>query len=93
MFHWVAKSSKFPGDKWRFDNTNPHSSVTMSKSNAILLIYCKLKTNFIAKFPLLHMGCPLTRERKQSVNKRKIQFPLSKVSASAYERVSAYGNV
>ena len=41
MFYWVAKSSKFPGDKWRFDNTNPHSSVAMSKSNALLLIYCK----------------------------------------------------
>ena len=30
---------------------------------------------------------------RESVNKRKIQFSFSKVSASAYERVSAYGNV
>ena len=68
MFYWVAKSSKFPGDKWRFDNANSHISVAMSKSNGLLLIYCKLKTNFIAKFPLLYMGCPFTRERKQKKN-------------------------
>ena len=30
---------------------------------------------------------------RESVNKRKIQFSFSKVSASAYERVSSYGNV
>ena len=34
--------------------------------------------------------CPLMRECKQ---KKKIQFSFSKVSASAYKRVSAYGNV
>ena len=68
MFYWVAKRSKFPEDKWRFDNTDPHSSVAMSKSNAFLGIYCKLKTNFIAKFQLLYMECPLTRERKQKKN-------------------------
>ena len=30
---------------------------------------------------------------RESVNKRKIQFSFPKVSASAYEGVSAYGNV
>ena len=34
-------------------------------------------------------GCPLTREHKKI---KKIKIPFSKVSASAYERVSAYGN-
>ena len=33
-----------------------------------LLIYYKLKTNFIAKSQLLYMECPLTRERKQKKN-------------------------
>ena len=55
MFHWVAKNSKF-------DKTDPHCS-------AFLLIYCKLKTNFIAKSQLLYMGCPLTRDRKQKKNR------------------------
>ena len=67
-YYWVAQNSKFPADKWRFDKTNPHSPVAMSKSNVFLLIYCKLKTNFIAKTQLLYMGCPLTRERKQKKN-------------------------
>ena len=89
MFYWVAKKSKLPEDKWRFDKTYPHCSVALSKSNVFLLIYCKLKTNFIAKSQLLYMACPLTRERKQ----KKFQFSFSKVSASAHERVSAYGNV
>ena len=68
MFHWVAKRRKFPADKWRFDNTDPHCSVAMSKSNAFLWIYRKLKINFIAKFQLLYMGCLLTRERKHKKN-------------------------
>ena len=68
MFYWVAKSSKFPADKWRFDNTDPDSSVAMLNSNALLLIYCKLKANFIAKSPLLYVGCPLTRKLKQKKN-------------------------
>ena len=68
MFFWVAKNSKFPADKWRFDTTNPHSSVALSKSNVFLFIYCKLKTNFIAKSQLLYMECPLTGERKQKKN-------------------------
>ena len=81
-FYWVAKSSKFSADKWRFDKTDPHCSVALPKGNVVLLIYCKLKANFTAKSQLLHMGCPLMRE---PVNKRKIQFSFSKVSASAYE--------
>ena len=55
-------------NKWRFDKADPHCSVALSKSNVFLLIYCKLKTNFIAKSQLLYMGCPLTRERKQKKN-------------------------
>ena len=72
MFYW---GSKIPGDKWRFDKTDPHGSVCLSKSNVFLqetirgadslLIFVdllKLKTNFIAKGQLLYMVCPLTRE-------------------------------
>ena len=65
MFYWVTKNSIFPADKWRFDRTDPHCSVALSKSNVFLLIHCKLKTNFIAKSQLSYMGCPLTRERKR----------------------------
>ena len=69
MFYWVAKKGKFPADKWRFDKTDPqYCSVVLSKTNVFWLIYCKLKTNFIAKSQLLYMGCPLTRERKQKKN-------------------------
>ena len=68
MFYWVAKNSKFPADKWRFDKTDPHCSFALSKSNVLLLIYCKLKKNFIDKSQLLYMECPLLRERKQKKN-------------------------
>ena len=76
MFYWVAKNSKFPVDKWRFDKTDPQCSVALSKSNVFLLIYCKLKTNSMAKSQLLstddllllYLGCPLTRVRKQKKN-------------------------
>ena len=68
MFYWVAKEGKLSVEKWRFDKTDPHCSVVVSKTNVLLLIYCKLKTNFIAKSQLLYMGCPLTRERKQKKN-------------------------
>ena len=67
-FFWVAKNSKFPMDKWRFDKIDPHCSATLSKSSVFLSIYCKLKINFIAKSQLLYMGCPLTREHKQKKN-------------------------
>ena len=89
IFYWVPKSSKFPGDKWRFDNTDPHSSVALSKRNVFLLIYSKLKTNFMPRVNYYTWGVHL----RKSVNKRKIQFSFSKLSASAYERVSAYGDV
>ena len=68
MFYWVAKSSKFPTDKWRFENVDPHSSVAISKCNVSLLIYCRLKTNFMTNSQLLYMGCLLTRECKQKKN-------------------------
>ena len=68
MSYWVVKNSKFPASKWRFDKTDPHCSVALSKSNVILLICCKFKTNSMAKTQLLYMGCPLTRERKQKKN-------------------------
>ena len=85
MFDWVAQNSKFPADKWRFDKTDPHCSVALSKSNVVLLIYCKLKKNFITKNQLLYIRCPLMREHKQKKN----PIFIFKVSASAY----AYGNV
>ena len=46
--------------------------------NLFLLINCKLQANFIAKWQILYMGCPLRRE---SINK---------VSVSVYGRVSTY---
>ena len=75
-------------DKLKFVKSDPRCSVALLKV-IFLLIYCKLKTNFIAKSQL-RTWCVRLRE---SVNKRKIQFSFSKVSASAYERVSVYGNV
>ena len=52
------------------DLTKPIPTVLLlrSKTNVVLLIYCKLKTNFIAKSQLLYMGCPLTRENIQKKN-------------------------
>ena len=84
MFYWVAQKGKFPVDKWRFDKTDPHCYVALSKSNVFLLIYCKLKTNFIARINLYYTWGVQLRE---SVNKRKIKFSFSKVSASAYGNV------
>ena len=79
------RTACFAADKLKFVKSDPRCSVALLKV-IFLLIYCKLKTNFIAK----SQWCVRLRE---SVNKRKIQFSFSKVSASAYERVSVYGNV
>ena len=78
----------FAADKLKFVKSDPRCSVALLKV-IFLLIYCKLKTNFIAKSQL-RTWCVRLRE---SVNKRKIQFSFSKVPSSAYERVSVYGNV
>ena len=88
MFYWVAKNNKFPADEWRFDKTDPHCFVALSKSSVFLLIYCKLKTDVIAKSQLLYMGCPLTRERKQKKN----PIFIFKSVRVRLRRVSAYGN-
>ena len=82
------RTACFAADKLKFVKSDPRCSVALLKV-IFLLIYCKLKTNFIAKSQL-RTWCVCLRE---SVNKRKIQFSFSKVSASAYERVSVYGNV
>ena len=82
------RTACFAADKLKFVKSDPRCSVALLKV-IFLLIYCKLKTNFIAKSQL-RTWCVRLRE---SVNKRKIQFPFSKVSTSAYERVSVYGNV
>ena len=82
------RTACFAADKLKFVKSDPRCSVALLKV-IFLLIYCKLKTNFIAKSQL-RTWCVRLRER---VNKRKIQFSFSKVSASAYERVSVYGNV
>ena len=68
MFNWVANSSEFSRGQMEILQIDPHCSAAISKCNVSLLIYCRLKTNFIAKSQLLHMGCPLTRERKQKKN-------------------------
>ena len=82
------RTACFAADKLKFVKSDPRCSVALLKV-IFLLIYCKLKANFIAKSQL-RTWCVRLRE---SVNKRKIQFSFSKVSASAYERVSVYGNV
>ena len=82
------RTACFAADKLKFVKSDPRCSVALLKV-IFLLIYCKLKTNFIAKSQL-RTWCVRLRE---SVNKRKIQFSFSKVSASAYERVSVYGNL
>ena len=82
------RTACFAADKLKFVKSDPRCSVALLKV-IFLLIYCKLKTNFIAKSQL-RTWCVRLRE---SVNKRKIQFSFSKVSASAYERVFVYGNV
>ena len=82
------RTACFAADKLKFVKSDPRCSVALLKV-IFLLIYCKLKTNFIVKSQL-RTWCVRLRE---SVNKRKIQFSFSKVSASAYERVSVYGNV
>ena len=82
------RTACFAADKLKFVKSDPRCSVALLKV-IFLLIYCKLKTNFIAKSQL-RTWCVRLRE---SVNKRKIQFSFSKVSASAYERVSIYGIV
>ena len=82
------RTACFAADNLKFVKSDPRCSVALLKV-IFLLIYCKLKTNFIAKSQL-RTWCVRLRE---SVNKRKIQFSFSKVSASAYERVSVYGNV
>ena len=82
------RTACFAADKLKFVKSDPRCSVALLKV-IFLLIYCKLKTNFIAKSQL-RTWCVRLRE---SVNKRKIQFSFSEVSASAYERVSVYENV
>ena len=88
MFYWVAKKGKFPADKWRFDKTDPHyCSVVLSKTNVFLLT--DLRQISLPRVNYYTWGVRL----RESVNKRTIQISFSKVSASAYERVSVYGNV
>ena len=83
MFYWVAKNSKFPVDKWRFNKTDTHCSVFLSKRNVFLLIYYKLKKTFIAKNQLLYMRCPLTRERKQIF--KSVCFRLRECANAAFD--------
>ena len=68
MFYWVVKNSKFPAIKWKFDKVDSTVLLLYQRAMYFLLIYCKLKTNFIAKSQLLYIECPLTRERKQKKN-------------------------
>ena len=77
-------------DKWRFDKTDPRCPIALSKVFLVDLYICILKTNFTTENQLVCMGCPPTRKREQ---KKKIKFLLSRVSASTYERMFAYGNV
>ena len=46
MFYWLAKNGKLSGDKWRFDKTDPHCSVALSKNNVFLLILLQIKDKY-----------------------------------------------
>ena len=82
-FYWVAKDSKFPPDKRRFDKTDPHCSVALSKRNVALRFSANKREISLLRVNYYSWGVRL----RQSVNKRKIQFSFLKVSASAYESV------
>lgn len=89
------RTACFPADKWRFDKTDQHCSVALSE--VILLLTHKLKTLILIRQILLprvnyiYMGFPLWREINGKKKKRTVS--LFKVSASAFGRVFAYGNV
>ena len=69
MVCWVAKNSKFPVDKWRFDKTDPNCSVALLKSNVFLLIYCKLDKFHYPESIVIHGVSAYER----ALNKKKIQ--------------------
>ena len=62
----VCRASK-PFQSINYGSQTNDSSRGQS-SYSILLINCKLKTNFITKCQLSYMECPLTRERKLKKN-------------------------
>ena len=54
MFYWVAKNSKFPADKWRFDKTDSHCSVALSKSS----VFLQIKDTFRSQESIIIHGGP-----------------------------------
>ena len=66
MFYWATKHSKFPADKWRFDKTDSHCSVALSKSNVFFVDVLQIEDKFHCQESM--MGCPLMREREQKKN-------------------------
>ena len=46
MFYWVAKSSNFSTDKWRFDKTDLHCSVALFKEQCIFVDLLQTKDKF-----------------------------------------------
>ena len=60
------RTACFAADKLKFVKSDPRCSVALLKV-IFLLIYCKLKTNFIAKSQL-RTWCVRLRERKQKKN-------------------------
>ena len=46
MFYWVAKNSKFPVDKWRFNKTDTHCSVFSVKEKCIFVDLLQIEDNF-----------------------------------------------
>ena len=73
MFYWVAKNTKFPAGKGRFDKTDPHCSVALSKSNVFLLTHCKLKDKFHCKESIIIHGVSAC-ERAQTKEKSNFHF-------------------
>ena len=89
-FYSVAKDSKFPADKWRFDKTLLHCSVALSKSNEFLLIYgIANKRQFPCQESIIIDGISayerVYTKEKSNFHFQKCPRPLT--------RVSAYGNI
>ena len=62
------------------------------KEQCIFVDLLQIKDKFRCQESVIVSSCTWGVHLRESVNKRKIQFSFSKVSASTYERVSAYGN-
>ena len=84
MFYWLAKNSKFPADKWRFDNTDPHCSVPLSNSS-IFVDLLQIKDKFHCQDSIIIPGVS-AYERTKTKGKNPI-FILKSVRVRLRESV------